>query len=632
MNKLLLLLTPFSAPLLAHTGPHVIVPPVAEITVDGEFADWPKDIAWHAIASPDSRSLAVRFAIGLDRSRGLLNVAVDVTDDVIVLEGPGQPWDAQDGVDIYVDVAHRAVRDLTAQYFVHEEFGVGHARLEGTAKGARRVGDHRLAYEFQVDIAKLAGARELPAGDAVIGFDVIALDRDGPGRYSHVSWTPGDDKWATNDQLGDAWLLNAPIEPVTLSGQTAWTGVERTPPPQRVEARRRADGFFVRAPVDAQGRFTLQLPPGEFEIRAADSLGSRSLNTPVTRQLARDSNPLTLDAPLLARPLAGKLDDLMPTLLAEYEVRATQVAVIENGRIQTSRAWGVDRAGKAATPDTVFRVASITKVVTAMTVLNLVEQGKWDLDQPLTKYWTDPDLADDPRRDRITTRLVLQHRTGLPNWREGKLQFSFDPGARKQYSGEGFEWLRRSVEKATGETMEALATRLVFEPADMKSTTFVWPAWVAPRYSGEYTGETFVGYDNGPDANGAADLMSTADDLARFGIWVMNGGGLSKNLWREVTDTTANASTAEPGDNLHGLGWVATRDGARRDQLVIHHGGGQSGIATELLLVPGQKRGLVVLTNGSAGRPLLLAALNTTLNARGEFPQLQAKIEDRARD
>jgi CubicO group peptidase (beta-lactamase class C family) len=632
MNKWLLLVLPISAPLLAHTGPHVVVPPVSRIVVDGDFADWPKDVEWHAIESPDPKSLTVRFAVGLDRGRGLLNVAVDVTDDAIVLEGSGQAWDAQDGVDIYVDVPHHAARDLPTQYFIHQKFGVGNSRFDGTAQGVRRVGE-RIAYEFQVDLTKLAGARGLPAGDAVIGFDVIALDRDGPDRFSRVSWTPGEDKWATNAELGDAWLTSAPSTPVMVAGQTAWLGVERTVPPRRVQARRRGNAaFFVSAPADAQGRFKLALPPGEYEFRAADTLGSESLNTPVTRKFAAHAGAVTLAAPLIARPLVGKLDDLIPKLLAEYDVRATQVAVIENGRITTSRAWGIDRADKPATKDTVFRVASITKMVTTMTVLNLVEQGKWDLDQPLTKYWTDPDLAHDPRRDRITTRLVLQHRTGLPNWRDGKLTFDFDPGERNQYSGEGFEWLRRSLEKATGQNMETLARRLVFEPAGMNTTTYMWPAWVPPRYSGEYTGNTFVGYDNGPEANGAADLMSTAEDLARFGIWVMNGGGLSKELWRDVEDTSANASGAAPGDKLRGLGWVVTQDGAQRDTLVLHHGGGQSGIATEMFFVPGRKRGLVVLTNGSAGRPLLLAALNSTLNARGGFPRLQVFTEDRARD
>jgi CubicO group peptidase (beta-lactamase class C family) len=631
MNKWLFLLLPISAPLLAHTGPHVVVPAVTGIVVDGDSADWPKDVEWHALESADAHSLTARFAVGADRTRGLLNVVVDVTDDVIAPEG--QPADEQDGVEIFVDVPHRAARDLPAQYFLRNEFGVGNPRFAGTARGVSRIGEHRSTYEFQVDLRKLAGARGLPPGDFVIGFDVIALDRDGPGRYSRASWTPGDDKPVTNAELGDAWFTSAPSMPVIVSGRTAWAGVERAEPPRRVYARRRgAPAFFVSAPTGRQGVFTLELPPGEYQFRAADSLGSPSLNTAVTRRLEAHAPAVALDVPLRARPLAGKLDDLIPKLLADYDVRAAQVAVIENGRIATSRAWGVDRADQRATKATVFRVASITKVVTTMTVLNLVEQGKWDLDQPLTRYWTDPDLADDPRRDRITTRLVLQQRTGLPNWRDGKLKLDFDPGERNQYSGEGFEWLRRSLEKATGESLEALATRLVFQPAGMKSTTYLWPAWVPPRYSGEYTGDTFVGYVNEPEANGAADLMSTAEDLARFGIWVMNGGGLSQNLWREVEDTSTNASDAAAGEKLRGLGWVVTRDGAQRDTLAIHHGGGQSGIATELFLVPGQKRGLVVLTNGSAGRPLLLAALNATLNAHGGFPRLQVFTEDRARD
>ena len=632
MRKWLALLALISGPLLAHTGPHVVVPAVTGIVVDGDFADWPKGVEWHSIASPDPKSLTARFAIGIDRTRGLLNVAVDVTDDLIVLEGSGESEDAQDGVDIFVDVPHRAARDLPAQFFVHRAFGVGNPRFAGMAQGVRRVDTNHLSYEFQVDLAKLAGTRGLPVGDAVIGFDVVALDRDGPDRHAQANWTPGDDKSSTNAELGDAWLLSVPAMQVKVSGQTTWVGVERPEPPRRVQARRRGDAaFFVSAPT-AQGRFTLELPPGEYEFRAADTLGSESLNTAVTRRLAANAEAVTLDTPLIARPLAGKLDALMPKLLAEYDVRAAQVAIIMNGKIQTSRAWGVDRANQPATKETVFRVASITKVVTTMTVMNLVEQGKWDLDQPLTKYWTDPDLADDPRRDRITTRLVLQHRTGLPNWRDGKLKFDFDPGERNQYSGEGLEWLRRSLEKATGESMEALATRLVFKPARMKSTTYMWPAWVPPRYSGEYNGSTFVGYDNEPEANGAADLMSTAEDLARFGIWVMNGGGLSKELWREILDTSANAKDAAPDEKVRGLGWCVTQDGAQHDTLVIHHGGGQKGIATELFLVPWQKRGLVVLTNGSAGRPLLLGALNSTLNARGEFPRLQLFTEARARD
>lgn len=624
MSRWLGLLALIPAPLLAHTGPHVFVPAVTGIVVDGYFEDWPRGIEWHALESPDASGLGARFAVGVDRARGVLNVAVDISDDVIT---------ADEGVEIYVDVPHSAARDMPAQYFFNEKFGIGHPGLAGTGQGARRLGEHRIAYEFQVDLAKLAGAGGIPAGDTVFGFDVVVQDRDSADRHASASWTPGDDKASRNARLGDAWLLDSPATPVTVAGKTAWKDIERADTPRRVHAKRIGKGpFFVDAPVGPGGEFLFELPPGEYAFRAADLLSTDSLNPSVTRRIAAHAGPVTLDQPLLVRPLAGKLDELMPRLLADYNVRAAQVAVIEDGRIATSRSWGLDRAGKPATKDTVFRVASITKVVTTMTVLHLVEQGKWDLDEPLTNYWTDPDLANDPRRDGITTRRVLQHRTGLPNWRDGKLKFDFDPGVANQYSGEGFEWLRRAVERGTGESLEALATRLVFEPAGMHSTSYVWPEWVPARYSGEYLGDTFVGYDNGPEANGAADLMSTAEDLARFGLWVMKGGGLSKKLWREVEDTSANSNGAAPGDKLRGLGWIVTQDGAQGTTLVIHHGGGQSGIATELFLVPGQKRGLVVLTNGSAGRPLLLGGLNSTLNSHGEFPRLQAFTEDRARD
>src|SRR5262245_57275112 len=127
MKKWLWLMLPFSAPLFAHGGPHVIAPPVANIAPDGDFADWPKDVEWHAIESPDPGSLAARFAIGVDRARGLLNVAVDVTDDVLVLDG--------DGVDIYVDVPHRAARDLAARFSLREDFSVGNPRFDGAARG-----------------------------------------------------------------------------------------------------------------------------------------------------------------------------------------------------------------------------------------------------------------------------------------------------------------------------------------------------------------------------------------------------------------------------------------------------------------------------------------------------------------
>jgi CubicO group peptidase (beta-lactamase class C family) len=88
----------------------------------------------------------------------------------------------------------------------------------------------------------------------------------------------------------------------------------------------------------------------------------------------------------------------------------------------------------------------MTKPITTLVTLKLIEQGKWSLDEPISNYYTDPDVADDPRSKRLTTRHILSHQTGFPNWRGknpgGKLVFEFSPGTKYQYSGEGFEYLR----------------------------------------------------------------------------------------------------------------------------------------------------------------------------------------------
>ena len=74
-----------------------------------------------------------------------------------------------------------------------------------------------------------------------------------------------------------------------------------------------------------------------------------------------------------------------------------------------------------------------------MVALRLISLGKWKLDESLDKYWIDPDLVNDPRHKKLTTRIVLSHQTGFPNWRwmnkDKKLNFQFDPGTKYQYSG-----------------------------------------------------------------------------------------------------------------------------------------------------------------------------------------------------
>ncbi|MCB0630247.1 MAG: beta-lactamase family protein [Lewinella sp.] len=120
------------------------------------------------------------------------------------------------------------------------------------------------------------------------------------------------------------------------------------------------------------------------------------------------------------------------SLMTEYHVPTVGVSIIQNGKIKQTKLFGNLPYHSPAPNNTLFSIASLTKPLTSTMVLILVSQGKWQLDEPLYHYWVDPDVAADERHKKLTTRHVLSHQTGLPNWRghepDGKLSFAFEPG------------------------------------------------------------------------------------------------------------------------------------------------------------------------------------------------------------
>src|SRR5438445_3866389 len=171
--------------------------------------------------------------------------------------------------------------------------------------------------------------------------------------------------------------------------------------------------------------------------------------------------------------LGAALDRLVPTLLKDGDVPGLSLAIVRDGRIELRRAYGVKDAasGTPVDADTVFEAASLSKPVFAYAVLKLADAGKLDLDAPVAKYLPG-DYVDDPRQSAITARRVLSHTTGFPNWRPSgqPLKIHFAPGERFSYSGEGFVYLQKAVERLTGQTLDAVMKRLVFEPLHMASS------------------------------------------------------------------------------------------------------------------------------------------------------------------
>jgi CubicO group peptidase (beta-lactamase class C family) len=301
-------------------------------------------------------------------------------------------------------------------------------------------------------------------------------------------------------------------------------------------------------------------------------------------------------------PLFDK-DAGIQELLLKHRIPSIGIGVIEEGALQQVRVFGQNAVGAAAGYDTIYKVASLTKPVTAILVLTLVERGEWDLDAPLGKEFVDPDLAGHPYLELLTTRHLLSHQSGFPNWRRmtdsKKLEFEFEPGTKFQYSGEGFEYLRRAVEAKLSKPFETLADELLFQPLGMHNTHFYWSDQVRlDAYAGEHDeGGGLIPLKKYHQANAAGNLLTTVADYGRFLTHVLNGAGLSQDLYQQFL---TSHSTKSPG--IHwGLGFQLLPDLGDAGELAVMHGGGDYGIKTVAFILPHSKRGLIVFANSENG-------------------------------
>lgn len=286
-------------------------------------------------------------------------------------------------------------------------------------------------------------------------------------------------------------------------------------------------------------------------------------------------------------------------ILQKNNVPALGIGIIENGKLTKIEVFGTLEKQQKAPYNTIFKVASLTKPVFAMTVLKLIDERLIGLDEPLYKYWIDEDIKSNNWHKKLTPRIILSHQSGFPNWRyqkeSNKLNFDFEPGTKYQYSGEGFEYLRKAVEKKLGKTMEVLAKEYLFEPAGMNDTRFWWDEKMdESRYTQNFDIDgniipTYKYYE----ANSAANLLTTVEDYGNFMVYVMNGAGISGKLFQEMQ---TKQSTVKDGEYF-GLGWEILT-GFSNNEFALFHTGRDPGVNTLSIMFPKSKNGYLIFMNG----------------------------------
>jgi CubicO group peptidase (beta-lactamase class C family) len=335
-------------------------------------------------------------------------------------------------------------------------------------------------------------------------------------------------------------------------------------------------------------------------------------------------------------PNGPAIDAEVSRIMTQTHAKGMAVAVIDRGEVGYVHAYGIRNAkGDPLTTDTVMYGASLTKTVFAYAVLQLVDQGKLnldtfikdDLDKPLPSYGPDPvfpdkygpykDLACDPRWEKITPRMCLNHSTGFNNFwfiePDQKLRIHFDPGTRFSYSGEGFILLQFVIEngrKARGLGLDVGdLTRTIFDRLGMTRTSLVWRDEFAANLADGWNDQGQPQeHDRRSKARAAGSMDTTISDLSKFVAALVRGNGLSAASRAELTKPQLHLRTAhqfppfvpdlpvsEQRKDLHaGLG-VIVFDGPQGHG--FYKGGHDGQTANSMVCIEAGQRCIVILSN-----------------------------------
>jgi len=319
------------------------------------------------------------------------------------------------------------------------------------------------------------------------------------------------------------------------------------------------------------------------------------------------------------------LETLIPQLMNEGEVPGLSLALIRDAKIYWARGFGFKDINTKAPVDerTMFEAASLSKPVFAYAVLKMVERGDLDLDTPLSKYL--PAYIDnDERLNLITARRVLSHTTGFPNWRnDGKpLTIFFTPGERFSYSGEGFVYLQKVVERLTGQPLNEVMRKEVFAPLGMASSTYVWQDEIEPQMAaGHSPNGKAMGKRKGSEANAAASLRTTPTDYAKFVIAILNGTGLKETTVQQMLtpqvrldDGCVNCLTRKLMQPSTALSWglgVGLEHTEQGD--AFWHWGDNGGFKDGVMAFKKLKTGVVIFTNSDNGLGIIPEIIKAAL-------------------
>ena len=321
----------------------------------------------------------------------------------------------------------------------------------------------------------------------------------------------------------------------------------------------------------------------------------------------------------VAQDKVQKIDELLKTYQDYNQFNGT-VLVAEKGKVIYKKGFGMANMEWEIpnTPETKFRIGSVTKQFTAALILQLVEEGKIKLDGKLTDYLTDyrKDTG-----DKVTIHQLLNHTSGIPSYTTGEFfanesrtpysvkdfvkKFSsgdleFEPGSKFAYNNSGYFLLGAIIEKVTGKKYAEVLDEKILKPLGMQNTGYDVHATILNKRASGYE-KTPEGYENASYLDmglpyAAGSMYSTVEDLYKW----------DQALYEDkVLSADSKKLMFKPGLENYGYGFfIADKPIGKTDQKVkiIQHGGGINGFNCLLTRVVDQKNTIIILDNVSQGQ------------------------------
>jgi len=327
----------------------------------------------------------------------------------------------------------------------------------------------------------------------------------------------------------------------------------------------------------------------------------------------------------LTSAIEEKLASLVEQTVNEaYGLAGLAIGIVKDGAVLFAQGFGQRNldTGEPVTAHSLFHLASVSKSFVATAIMQLWEQGRLDLDAPVTTYLPYFTLKGGDT-GQITLRHLLSHTGGVPDPEEYAWhQPEYDdealeryvrsladeamiaaPGARYVYSNPAFDVLGDIIAKVSGQSFEAYVKSHVFDPLGMTDSTFLRREVSLDLATTPHFGAPLVVLADAYPYNRAhapsSTLHSSATDMCRWMLANLAHGTLAgQRILRETTYATLWNPVAVTGEEIWAeascLGWFR---GTYRDRPVIHHGGSDPGYFADKVLMPAQQLGVMVMAN-----------------------------------